>query len=286
MRGPLNVHLGSAPPPAWWQRDLVVVCAVALVLASVVVLGGKRPPERRDVGDRARQNEALRRQVAELRYEQHLMEERLREGERLRALQELSGEINRRGFPFCPAPVVEASIADSRITLGRGTVRSGVGPRDVVVAPKGLVGRVVEAGTFTSEAALLTDPRIGVPARVVSAGPGHEVVSEAAPDADTSDGGEEASAGLAAVSGVRGVVTGGRADGLLVLGYLTADEPINVGDEVVTSGGGRIYPPGIPIGTVLAEPRKRVGVPLEVLVRPHVEWRTLYEVLLLHVDDE
>jgi len=212
-------------------------------------------------------------QVAGLRAEQFLEQELLREGVRFRRLQELGAGLRRRGLSFVAAQVVVNDPATSRVTLGRGS-QSGVGHRDVVVAPEGLVGRVVTVNETTCTAALLTDPSVGVPVVVAA----HEPVGAANASPDTGGNGE---GGLPRSQELHAIVTGSRPNGPLVLGYLSSGASLRAGDPVLTSGIGEIYPPGLRVGVVLAEQARRPGVPEQALVRPLVEWQKLREVLIV-----
>ena len=115
-----------------------------------------------------------------------------------------------------------------RVTIDVGS-RDGVEAGRMVVAPDGLVGRVVGVAPWTSDVALLGGPEVTVGVRVGSRGVLGEATATAAPGAPAPD------PGLLSLELVqRGVV---------------AD-----GDEVTTLGsvGDTPYLPGVLVGTVTA----------------------------------
>jgi len=125
------------------------------------------------------------------------------------------------GMTFVSARVVGDSGGPFVRTLmlnagGEDGVRKG----EAVVNGDGLVGRVVEAGNRSSRVLLLTDLNSRVP-----------VVLEQ--------------------SRFRAVLEGDNTD-VLRLSFLTDLDEIEIGDRVMTSGHGGIFPSGIPVGAVAA----------------------------------
>ena len=125
------------------------------------------------------------------------------------------------GMTFVSARVVGDSGGPFVRTLmlnagGEDGVRKG----EAVVNGDGLVGRVAEAGNRSSRVLLLTDLNSRVP-----------VVLEQ--------------------SRLRAVLEGDNTD-VLRLSFLTNLDEIEIGDRVMTSGHGGIFPAGIPVGAVAA----------------------------------
>jgi len=273
MSSRIPLGMGVAPRPSGLRRGRLVLALALAVTVAGLLLGRPVPPGSAPAANLVTRQRSLARQVAGLRAEQFVEQELLREGVRVRRLQELGASLKRRGLPFVAAQVVVNDPGSCRVTLGRGSY-SGVGHRDVVLAPEGLVGRVVTVNETTCTAALLTDPSVGVPVRVVAREPlearGARGDMDDDPDKDSSDSEE-----------LHAIVTGSRPNGPLVLGYLSSGAPIRVGDPVLTSGMGEIYPPGLRVGVVLAEQARRPGAPEQALVRPFVEWQKLREVLIV-----
>ena len=118
-----------------------------------------------------------------------------------------------------------------------------------VIAPEGLVGRILEADHATSSVILLVDPDCRVSA-------------------------------LTATSRAQGVITGIGTE-KLQMKYLALDAEIAVGEDVTTSGIGSIFPKGIQIGKIESIERDSDGLHLLALVNPAVPFSKLEEVLCL-----
>jgi rod shape-determining protein MreC len=121
-----------------------------------------------------------------------------------------------------------------RTILVSSGARDGVNKNQAVVTGDGLVGRVTEVGERAARVLLLTDINSRIP-----------VVLERSRD--------------------RAVLAGDNGP-LPQLMHLRPDASPMIGDRVVTSGFGGVFPPGIPVGTVV-----RVAQD-EVRVMPLVAW--------------
>lgn len=103
------------------------------------------------------------------------------------------------------------------IAAGRG---QGVLPGLPVIGADGLIGRTVEAGGGAARVLLLTDPASRVPVTIVR-------------------------------TGQAALVAGANGPRLELRDRVGADIPLRIGDRLVTSGDGGVFPPGIPVGTVV-----------------------------------
>lgn len=167
---------------------------------------------------RARVDE-LERENAELRAAAEQFEDIVRENEELRRE---AGLPSRLGLTTLAATVVGVGPSNFErvLVIDKGS-RHGVIEDMPVLGNGGLAGRIVRVGPDTSEVLLLIDRRSAVAARLAS------------------------NAELGTVNG-----TGG---GTLQLELLDPRARVAEGDRVVTSGySGGLYPPGIPIGSVIA----------------------------------
>jgi rod shape-determining protein MreC len=295
MRSGIRVGSRGAHGRPWWQRDAVFFGALALCIIVVPWLGRPRHGGPLDADNLFDRNTALRRHVQELEIEQLLQRERIREHTRLLGLRRVAKELAGRGLVFEPA--YAAPERGSRITLGRGQL-SGVGSRDIVMNPEGLVGRVVAVRMRDCQARLLSDPTVGVAVEVTPSEQSERqdqptphggargaaaTRSATAPEA----GGEGAAHGADEAEGgddgtIHGIVTGGGPDGNLILGYLPPNPDIRRGDAVTSSGMGGVFPEGLAVGSVLEQPISRPGRPEQALVKPWVRWLRLREVLIVH----
>jgi len=127
--------------------------------------------------------------------------------------------------------------------------REGVRRDQPVLAPNGLVGRVVEVTPTSARVQLLTDPVSAI-------------------------------GGLIQRTRVTGIVSGNLGAGARVR-YLPLMGDVVVGEEVVTSGMGGVFPKGIPIGRIATVERKSGALFQEATLTPAVDLGRLEEVLIL-----
>jgi len=190
----------------------------------------------------------LQRQVAELRAGQNTVAEIERENESLR---KLLGIRDRYKLDTVAAQVIGVSPSNFERTvfIDRGS-RAGVKKDMPVIAGDGLVGRVIRVGPSTSEILLLIDRTSAVASRVVP-------------------------------SGETGLLEGDGSENTK-LELFNPDAKLGVGDRVVTSGYDRgLYPPGIPIGTVVSAPPAQSNLSRVVAIQPYVDFSSLDYVLLI-----
>lgn len=164
--------------------------------------------------DRNRQLEAELRQYR-LRDQQRLA--MARQNQQLKQLLAVVEPARRwrRVFPIA-AGSSGSYVRSAVISGGRS---AGVRAGQPVRAARGLVGRVVEVGNHSARVLLLTDTASRVPVRVVRTG--------------------------------RSAIVAGVNDAELELRYLApADGQLVVGDRLVTSGDGGIFPPDVPVAVV------------------------------------
>lgn len=81
-------------------------------------------------------------------------------------------------------------------------------------------------------------------------------------------------------SRVRGVVEG-LTDEVCRLKYTTRTDDVQVGDTLVSSGLGGIFPKGLMIGKVSKTLKKPYGISQEIEVQPHIDFSRLEEVLVV-----
>jgi rod shape-determining protein MreC len=202
-------------------------------------------------GELIRQNDALRRENAELRAQLSQGQEALRENRRLRAIV---GWKPQPAWTLKPARVVSRDPANwwrtAQIDLG---TRDGLRAHLPVLTPEGLVGRVEAVGLTRSQIVLLGDPQCRVPALVEN---------------DRRDTG----------------ILGGASplDGALVeLTYLARAADLKPGQTVVTSGLGEIFPKGILIGKIVDAQPVEFGLYTQARVKLAANLNGLEEVWVL-----
>ena len=99
--------------------------------------------------------------------------------------------------------------------------RDGVGVGMPVIAAAGLIGRTIEIGNHATRVLLLTDPASRIPVVVQR-------------------------------TGQAGLVVGSNRPALELRDRVGPEVPLLAGDRLVTSGDGGVFPPGIPVGSIIA----------------------------------
>jgi len=178
------------------------------------------------------ENDSLRVLVVSLGYENERLTQFRDERNRLR---ELLGFRKDSFFEFMPCDVIARSSSrfHHSITVDRGS-ESGVLPGMPVVGYRGLAGKVTQVFPSSSRVLLLNNKSISVSCLVKR-------------------------------SRVVGVLAWERGN-LFSLDYVGKEEDVLPGDTLVTSGLGRVFPEGFPVGTVFqvaeekTELSRRVGI--------------------------
>lgn len=123
-----------------------------------------------------------------------------------------------------------------KITLNKGS-QHHIHLGQAVIDEKGIVGQITQLYPWSSEVTLLTDRDHSVPVQVVR-------------------------------NSLRSVVSGTGKNNQLELRYLSVNTDIQQGDQLVTSGIGGVYPPGIPVATVLRIERDPTGDFAQIISTP------------------
>lgn len=166
--------------------------------------------------------DALRRRVAELEQDAIAGQEAQRENERMRDLLGLAEQ--RPELQYRDAAVVRRASSNwtSDLTINRGT-SGGVEAGDCVIDQYGhLIGVVTQADLNSSLVTTILDPTLELGGRI------------ARTDED------------AILKGDFSLML----EGLARLSYLPEEARLVTGDQVITSGLGGVYPPGLAVGTV------------------------------------
>ncbi len=190
------------------------------------------------------ENERLKEELGKLQVQ--FQQERAR-AERARQLERLLGFQQELNVETVPAVVIGAgATTDFRvITIDRGS-SNGVSTNMAVIAPTGVVGRVVTPTAHASKVQLLID-------RNAAAG------------------------ALVERSRAQGIVVGGEN---VRMDFVAATADVKVGDTIVTSGIDGIYPKGFVIGYVDTVDGGN-GIYKAIRVRPSVDFNKLEEVLVV-----
>jgi rod shape-determining protein MreC len=192
------------------------------------------------------ENKSLQEEVKRLSTENAQLREEHSENLRLRSSLGFKKHYPAR---LCSAQVIArgASAWHRTCTVDRGW-RDGVKRAAPVITPRGLVGQVLDAGPKQSLVLLLDDESSGIGAVVQR-------------------------------SRVAGVCQG-QHNGFLIMNYIDKDADVKIGDLVVSSGMGGIYPRGLQIGRIVRI-QHGDGLQKSAEIRPSVQVDQVEEAFII-----
>lgn len=170
------------------------------------------------------------------------------ENARLRELLDSTERVGNRAL-VAEILAVDLDPYHQRFDLNRGLV-DGVYVGQALIDAEGVIGQVVRVGPLTSEAVLITDPDHAVPVSVNR-------------------------------NGVRTIAVGTGDRGRLRLRNLTNNADIVVGDVLISSGLGGVFPAGYPVARVVEVTRRPDQPFAEVIAEPASSLDRDREVLLV-----
>ena len=267
----------------WKTAGLVVLAALVIVLAFTLLgrLTGREniftrsfrslsaPVERffasgaekleelraalRDYEALKAENEELKAMIADMDAEVRRSQGANAENDRLRQLLEL--KRSHTDYVLLDASIISwgSSNWSSTFDLDKGSF-SGVEVGDCVITESGfVVGVVTEAGLYSCSVRTLIDPRAAMGATVHSTG-------------------------LTAVAeGDFSLMTAGQ----LKLTYVFENSVLELGDTVLTSGAGGVYPAGLVIGKISGIGSEEAGYGQYGIVTPSADLQSLSQVFLI-----
>ena len=197
------------------------------------------------------ENHDLKQQIEHLRLEQVRLNE---DAEQARRLQALLGFKEQFISQTLPAQVIGSSGSEQSrsIYIDKGS-HDGVKQDMAVITADGVIGKVLRVFVTTSQVLLIDDQTSGVGA-------------------------------ILEKSRLQGVLRGTPA-GEIVLEKVAADETIQPGEKVLTSGGDQVFPKGLPVGTV-TKVSTGADLFLNVRVKPAANLSKLEEVLVITKNEE
>lgn len=170
------------------------------------------------------------------------------ENRRLRAMLESSARVADRVL-VAEVLAVDLDPYRQRFTINRG-LTDGVYVGQALIDADGIVGQVMRVNPFTSEAVLISDADHALPVAINR-------------------------------NGLRTIVLGTGESTRLRMPYLPNSADVEVGDLIVSSGLGGVFPSGYPVGYV-GELERRPGQGFaEILVEPAAKLDRAREVLLV-----
>ena len=198
------------------------------------------------------ENEALRRELDEYKnlvYDAELIEE---ENDFLSDFLELKEEHIDFGLESASVIGREATNYRILLTLSKGSLH-GVSVNMPIITDEGLVGHITEVGATWSKAVVITETASAV-------------------------------GGYIERTGALGVVEGTyelRAEGLCKMIYIDADSDIKVGDKVITSGIGGVYPRGLLVGRIIEVQIDENSRTLTAVIEPAADLDSISKVMIV-----
>lgn len=194
------------------------------------------------------ENARLTAQQRDLQLRSMRYEALARENGELRGLREALPPVAER---WLPAEIVSIQLTGlrQRMVLNRGAA-NGVFKGQAVLDARGLIGQTIHVGPWSAEVIVITDPEHAVPVRVGR-------------------------------TGLRTIAVGAGDSASLALPYLPANADIKVGDMLVTSGLGGVFPEGYPVARVIEVHRDAVQPLAQVRAEPLARVESDSEVMLI-----
>ena len=179
----------------------------------------------------------------ELRSRNAELEEAEQTATRLQGLLDLQSSYN---LQSTAAHIISGSSDSwsSTVTIDKGT-SSGLSVGMPVTSSSGVIGQIVECGATSSTVLLVTDESSSVSAMVQS-------------------------------SRAQGML-----DGEVRLDMIRTDPTVEVGDIVVTSGLGGVFPKGLPLGKVTSVEKNPGSMYYTIVVEPYAHTENAEEVLVI-----
>jgi rod shape-determining protein MreC len=198
-----------------------------------------------------KENEDLKDQIAQMKMQEVRLVEDANQARRLQLLLSFKEEYVAQTLP---AQVISTTGSEfSRaIYIDKGA-KDGLKTDMPVIAPQGIVGKVLRAFSSTSLVLLINDPTSGA-----------GVILES--------------------SRLQGILKGS-VNGATVMQNVMTDEKVQPGERILTSGGDRIFPKGLTVGTVMSVTPGQ-DLFLNIRVKPAVQLSKLEEVLVITKMDE
>ncbi|MBE7035863.1 MAG: rod shape-determining protein MreC [Ruminococcaceae bacterium] len=206
-----------------------------------------------DMNNFQHENLELKDQVNELSKQVRELESYKDENERLRSLLELKSNSQEQDMVGCEVIAKDPGNWFYTFTVDKGS-NDGIKVDDAVVSGEGLVGHVKEVGHNWAKVLTIIDADSSVGAAI------------------------NRSQNLAIVDGDLSLADSDRC----IMSFITNDSSsVVVGDKVVTSGLGGVYPEGILIGTVSEIKSDSMGYSQYAIIETAVDFERIREVMII-----
>jgi len=170
------------------------------------------------------------------------------ENRRLRELLESSFRLNDKVL-IAELVAVELQSFRRQIVINKGQ-REGAYDGQPIVDATGIMGQIIHVGPFSSTVLLITDPNHALPVQVNR-------------------------------NGLRAIAVGTGLNDKLLLEHLPNNVDIRVGDLIISSGLGRRFPSGYPVGQIEKISRDPGESFSKVMIKPSAQLSQSREVLMV-----
>ncbi len=194
------------------------------------------------------ENQRLRTRLRDLELRSMRYDALARENAALIGLRKALPPVAQR---WLPADIVDIQLDSlrQRVLIDRGSV-NGVSGNQAVLDDHGVVGQTMYVGPWSAEVILITDPAHALPVQIQR-------------------------------TGLRTIAVGTGDSNSLALPYLPANADVRVGDVLVTSGLGGVFPPGYPVARVTQVHKDAVQPLAHVRAAPFAHLQTDSNVMLI-----
>jgi rod shape-determining protein MreC len=197
------------------------------------------------------ENKKLKKEIEELKAVLISYQESYQEAQRLRKLLSLSDDYK---YQFISARVIgREQAALSRVILINKGSSDGLKTGMPVVAPPGLIGRLVDVSWHVSRVLLFIDENSNIDAIVQR-------------------------------NRTQGIISGAGSSGL-IFKYISKTQDVKEGDVIVSAGMGGVFPKGMLIGQVIHVDKQDASLFLKINVAPFADFSKLEEILILSSDE-
>lgn len=196
-----------------------------------------------------RENKILKNEIAQMRFkEKNYYQEIISSYQRLEKMLEFK---QKQPYDLLPTQVIAYPSYDYfKMILINGGEEEGIKKDMVVINPQGLVGRVVETYSHQAEVLLILDERSKVGVR-------NQRTRDVA------------------------ILQGKGEKGVCELKYLLSKASVKIGDKVITSGLGGLFPEGIIVGEISRVRKNPRRLFQEVEIIPSVDFGKLEELFII-----
>ncbi len=197
------------------------------------------------------ENKNLKKEIEQLKAVLISYQESYQEAKRLRKLLSLSDDYKYR---FISARVIgREQAALSRVILIDKGSSDGLKTGMPVVAPPGLIGRLIDVSWHVSRVLLFIDENSNIDAIVQR-------------------------------NRTQGIISGAGSSGL-IFKYISKTQDVKEGDVIVSAGMGGVFPKGMLIGQVIHVDKQDASLFLKINVAPFTDFSKLEEILILASDE-